>query len=72
MALSLTWRLILIRDVAVPGDGVCPVVQELEERLVISATVDEMDFRIPFRRSTILGQRDHWRDYEARLAYLAG
>lgn len=72
MVSSLAWRLILICDVAVPGDGVCPVVQELKERLVISATVDEVDFRIPFRRSTTLGQRDHWREYEAKLAYLAG
>ncbi len=72
MVSSLTWRLILIRDVAVPGDGVCPVIQELEERLVISTTVDEMDLRIPFRRSTILGQWDHWREVEVRLAYLAG
>lgn len=38
------WRLLLVSDITVPCNGVCAVVEELSSRLVVRATMNEMDF----------------------------
>lgn len=38
------WRLILICDIAVPGDGVGSTAQQVEEGCIFSTAVDKMDF----------------------------
>jgi len=43
---SRPWRLVLIADIAVPGDRVGTVGQEVAERRVFSSTVDEVNFGI--------------------------